>query len=419
MLYHDGLTIVRPRLTCGILIYLCVSGSLNAAPSQPDLEALSKANRWFELRDAVQTGRSLDFYTGAVAAAFGRNKEALRFLKRASRSDPDVTHRAVADGYLAALCDRMGRYRDAFDWRRRMDAVSSQSQIPIARTQSQALLKAFSLLPDQRVTHRGYSLLKCSKDRSVVAIPVEIDGRAGCYSLDTSSAFSSVGESEARRIGLEMQGEGFDLNGIHVRIGVAHELKAGKFRIRNPAFVVFPGDPAAYGSEPGILGISMVLAFETIRWSSDGAVELGFPSDQSAAAPNMYFNWMLPVIGIDVVGRRVSLQLDTGSDHTFLWPEFAGAFPSVTVLAGPLDHYRQIGLFGSTSVVAFWPIPELQFAVGGAPLTLRGVKLLAAETQKNCMWCYGALGVDLVGDAGTVTIDFRAMRATLREPTRP
>jgi hypothetical protein len=288
----------------------------------------------------------------------------------------------------------------------------------MAQKQSQALLKAFSPLPDQRVAHRAYSRIGCSKDRSVVAIPVEIDGRAGCYSLDTSSAFSSMGESEARRIGLEMQGEGFDLNGIHVRIGVAHELKAGKFRIRNPAFVVFPGDSAAYGGQRGILGVPMVVAFETVRWSADGAVELGFPWDQSAAPPNMYFNWMLPVIGVDVVGRRVSLQLDTGSDHTFLWPEFARAFPSATVLAGPLDHYRQIGLFGNTSV-AFWPIPELQFAVGGAPLTMRGVKLLAAETQKNCMWCYGAPGIDLVGDAGAVTIDFRAMRVTLRGPTRP
>ena len=67
------------------------------------------------------------------------------------------------------------------------------------------LLKAFSGLPDQRVAHHGYSRLECSKDRSVVAIPVEIDSHPGCYSLDTSAAFSSISESEAKRIGLEMQ----------------------------------------------------------------------------------------------------------------------------------------------------------------------------------------------------------------------
>jgi len=87
----------------------------------------------------------------------------------------------------------------------------------------------------------------------------------------------------------------------------------------------------------------------------------------------------------------------------------------VTVLAGPLDQYRQIGLFGSASVM-FRAIPELQLAVGGAPLTLRAVKLLAADTLKSCLWCFGTLGVDLVGDAGAVTLDFRAMRVTLGAP---
>lgn len=403
--------IAPQRLLRAALTWLCAASVLRPANAPPDLEALWKANQWFELRDAVQTGQAPEFYKGAVAAAFGSNRDAMQFLTRASQSDPSATHRALADGYLAALFDRMGRYRDAFDWRQRMAATSAEAEIPMGQSQSQDLLHALSGLPDQVAAHRGYSRLECSKDRGVVAIPVEIDDRAGCYSLDTSSAFSSMGEAEAKRVGLEMQGAGFDLEGVHVRIGVAHELKAGKFRIHNAAFVVFPGDSAAFGAEPGILGISVVVAFETIRWSANGTVELGFPPDLHAN-PNMYFNWMLPVIGVDVVGRRVSLQLDTGSDHTFLWPEFARAFPTVTVLAGPLDHYRQVGLFGSTSV-SFWPVPELQFAVGGAPLTLRAVKLLAADTQKNCMWCYGTLGADLVGDAGAVTLDFRAMRVTL------
>jgi hypothetical protein len=48
-----------------------------------------------------------------------------------------------------------------------------------------------------------------------------------------------MGESEAKRLGLEMQSEGFDLIGIHLRIGIAHELRAGKSRVRNPTFVFF------------------------------------------------------------------------------------------------------------------------------------------------------------------------------------
>jgi hypothetical protein len=399
----------------GILISLCLAGLLYPAPPQPDLEALWKANRWFELRNAVQTGAPPEFFQGAVAAAFGLNPEAIRLLTRAAESDPDSTHRAFAAGYLAAVCARLGQYRDAFDWHRRMAAASSfQAPSPIAQSQSQALLKAFSALPDQQVERRGYSRLKCSQDPGVVAIPVEIDGHSGCYSLDTGSAFSSIGESEARRIGLEMQAEGFDLNGVHVRVGLAHELKAGQFRIRNAAFVVFPGDSQAFGAQPAILGIPLVLAFEAVRWSDRASVELGAAAP-GAAAPNLHFNSMLPVVGVDMVGRRVELQLDTGSDHTFLWPEFAGAFPAVTGLSGPLDHYRQLGLFGETSV-AFRPIPELQVSLGGSPLTLRNVKLLTADVRKDCKWCYGTLGVDIVSDARTVTIDFRSMRVALGVP---
>jgi len=60
----------------------------------------------------------------------------------------------------------------------------------------------------------------------------------------------------------------------------------------------------------------------------------------------------------------------------------------------------------------------LQIAIGGQPLALRGVKLLAADAQKDCLWCYGTLGVDLLGDAGAVAIDFRAMRMTLQVRAR-
>jgi hypothetical protein len=403
---------VTRQIVRGILAVLLAAASTGAAPEPPDLESLWKANRWFELRDAVQRGKPPAFYRGAVAAAFGSKKEAIRFLKRANQSDTDPTHRALACGYLAALYDRLGRYREAFDWHRRMTEVSAQAQPPAVQSQSQVLLKAFSGLPDQRVAHHGYSRLACSKDRSVVAIPVEIDSHTACYSLDTSAAFSSVGEAEAARIGLEMQEGSLDLNGVPVRIGVAHELRAGKFSIRNVAFVVFPSDSPVFTREAGILGISVVTAFETIRWSADGSVELGFRSGHDSAAPNMYFNWVLPLIGVDVRGKRIVLQFDTGADQTFLWPVFGKDFPEIAAQAGPIDVNRLYGMFGR-GAVPFWPIRNLEVGVGGAPRTFREVKLLAADVQRNCFWCDGTLGVDLAGDAGAVTIDFRAMRVTL------
>ena len=114
-----------------------------------------------------------------------------------------------------------------------------------------------------------------------------------------------------------------------MRIGVAHELKAGKFSIRNVAFVVFPSDSPVFSGEAGILGISVVAAFETIRWSVGWLVELGFRSGHDPAGPNMYFNWVLPLIGVDVRGKRIVLQFDTGADQTFLWPVFAKDFPEI------------------------------------------------------------------------------------------
>jgi hypothetical protein len=404
---------VTREIISGILAGLLAAPAF-AAPAA-DLEALWKANRWFELRDAVQRGKPPAFYRGAVAAAFGAKKQAIRFLKRASQSDPDATHRALAGGYLAALYDRLGHYREAFDWHQRMDDVLSQAKLPALQSQSQALLKALSQLPDQRVAKHGYSRLGCSKDRSMVAIPVAIDGYAGCYSLDTSAAFSSMSESEARRIGLAMQKDDLDLNGTRVRIGVAHELRAGKFAIRNAAFVVFPAGSPVFSGESGILGIPLLSAFETIRWSADGTVELGFHSADDSAGPNMYFNWVLPLIGVDILGKRITLQLDTGADQTFLWPIFAQEFPEIGAHAGLIQVDRMEGMFGR-GVVPFWPIPDLEMGVGGAPRKFRQVKLLAANVQRNCLWCSGTLGVDLLGDTGAVTIDFRTMRVILDQP---
>jgi len=51
--------------------------------------------------------------------------------------------------------------------------------------------------------------------------------------------------------------------------------------------------------------------------------------------------------------------------------------------------------------------------IGGLETTLSPAHVLLKENSSNGQWYYGNLGLDLLNQAGTVTLDFVAMSLTL------
>src|SRR5262249_14846180 len=76
------------------------------------------------------------------------------------------------------------------------------------------------------------------------SLPVEADGRKAQWIVDTGMTFSTVTESEAKRVGLELRDSGGRGSSDHTgrelpfRLAVAPDLRIGPAHLRNVVFVV-------------------------------------------------------------------------------------------------------------------------------------------------------------------------------------
>jgi hypothetical protein len=58
-------------------------------------------------------------------------------------------------------------------------------------------------------------------------------------------------------------------------------------------------------------------------------------------------------------------------------------------------------------------IQKLTLELGGKSIALQPAHILDVQSRPEAKWFYGNLGIDLLYQAQTVTIDFRAMTLTL------
>jgi hypothetical protein len=64
--------------------------------------------------------------------------------------------------------------------------------------------------------------------------------------------------------------------------------------------------------------------------------------------------------------------------------------------------------------VASITVPELTLRIGGLHTVLRPAHVLATQATAAGQRDHGNLGMDLLGQAGSVTIDFRSMSLALK-----
>ena len=188
-------------------------------------------------------------------------------------------------------------------------------------------------------------------------IPLQINGRPTKYSVDTGAGISAVSESEAKRLGLTFHAvaaKGKGASGAHVTFStaVAERVTVGEVHLRHVALLVFRDDEKFFvdlpAKERGVIGLPVLLALGTIRWSSDGRFELGFRSKpRELGKANLCFDSDEPIAQIEFQGTRIPVVLDTGSVRTDLWSRFADDFASVVNKFGHKGSKKVSGLGGA------------------------------------------------------------------------
>jgi hypothetical protein len=407
------------RFMIHFLLFCCaaMSSCFGQTTSASPLQVLSDSHQWFALRDATAQTKAPLYYRATTEYAFNQVKPAQKHLNAVIKAAPHSDNAYEAHGMLANLYFRNGLYREAYLQMEAMlaeqpDAADVKNMVPMFRVLSRS---------DQVVLRKKASTLPMFMNEDGLYIPIVVDGHEAHYSIDTGSNTSLMSESEAKRLGLQVQSvetQFVSITAAHIdaRIAVVKELIVGGLHLENVAFLVVPDAQEPFVDLPegqrGILGIPVLIALQTFRWEPKGTFAFGFkPKPKDLSASNLVFDGIMPVTQVGVEEKKLEFTLDTGETHSILYKPFAKEFSDLLKTSGQKESHKLTGLAGSSnydSVV----LPSLKLELGGLDVHLTPAHILTEDINGN--WAPGNLGRDLLNQAQTITFDFHAMTLSLQ-----
>jgi len=374
--------------------------------------SLYHAHQWFALREALKKTRAEPLYEGAVACAFNEQSRCEKILGMVIQTRPRSDEAMEAHGILEQVYFRSGAYRHALS---ELDALLAVKPDAPGAESVHALLAVLARFPDQSAIQARASQVKVHVEGKDLGVPLSVNGIPATFIFDTGANVSILSASEAERLKLKVMDVSARMGvvtggDIAVRIAVADEMKVGDFRLRNVAFIVVsdnapPFDELAPG-ERGVIGIPVLMAFQSFSWDRNGTFEFGAASTQ-AAAPNLAFDGPNPVVQLEFHGHKLNFSLDTGAETTYIYPEFAREFPQLTG-KGKKERRAVTGV-GHKGTVESVTLPELRLQFRERPVILRPARVFLKATTEGSKWFHGNLGMDLLTQPQKTSIDFKSM----------
>lgn len=175
-----------------------------AQQNQQSIQQMYERHDWFGLRDAIAGQTVSALYGGAVASAFNR-PEAEKYLNEALRQAS--TTEAANDVREALLSVYMLRGRSA-DAVRALDAAVAAAPSRPDVVNARRLFDPFRREPNQTARSGRRAPFRCEVGPQGAVFAITINGRPVEWLLDTAFSTSALNESEARMLGIRVQGAG-------------------------------------------------------------------------------------------------------------------------------------------------------------------------------------------------------------------
>jgi hypothetical protein len=382
-----------------------------------DLKGLYDAHRWFALREAIQKNDAPALYRGAVEAAFNQREMAERDLRKAIAAAPKSDDAFQAHEILAEMFFREGQCKEAVG---EIDAMGLLRPKDHSEDGGKIFCDAVNDA-DQKVVQDSTATAHLQM-RDGDMLPVTVKGKQGYYGFDSGSSVSTMSESETRRLGLASAaagtGAGTALRGVPIQAVVVPRLVIGNITLSDVAFAVFSDKQEPFTGLPegerGILGLPVLLAMKSFRWAKQGSFEIHpAMARASGVRPNLCLEGVAPAVRIEYAGRELVFGLDTGADATTLYPKFAADFAELVRREGRRESRTGAGYDG-TLTQTVTRLPEIALRVGGMDTILRPAEIVERPGPNAGVQFYGNLGMDVMGQAREVTVDFQRMTLTLR-----
>lgn len=381
-------------------------------PEQPQLSHLSKTHQIFALRDRIQMHPQVsDFYAGEVACAFNDIAKCEQRLRDVLASKPDPDTAKQVHNILAGVALRQGQYRRALQ---EIDALLVISPSDTDARESRPIAEAMSRFPDQSVQGASRANIRMDKDK----LPLLINGKKASYSFDTGANLSVISELDALQFGMEIQNVksgSRDINGNSVlfRVALAKDVDLGGIELKNVAFLVADKTQQPFvdmqAGERGLIGLPVLWALGSLKWNRDGALELDrSPEAANPSTANMCFDDMNVITLVRFANHELPFILDTGADSSDLWPKFGDIASDLIRTSGSHATHAVTGM-GGEQKYEITTLPKVALELGGLSVRLAPAHVLNTNQRDVAKWFYGNLGIDLLQQAQSVTMNFKTM----------
>ncbi|HMF63227.1 MAG TPA: aspartyl protease family protein [Edaphobacter sp.] len=275
-------------------------------------------------------------------------------------------------------------------------------------------------LPDQESGPRIVSKFH-HYGRSMLA-PATINGKQVEFFFDNGADLSCISEDEAKRLGMTFSAAagtmGTMTQGVSFRMATAKNVIIGRMHFRNVSFAVFPDNQPPMSLVPlghrGIIGLPLVVAIGTFRWDANGTLTIGEKPEQLLPEKSniIFDDGDHVVLQAQFQTQPIWTALDSGASTTDIYAPFARRFSDYLQQHGKVGSNQIVGLGGSENYDAI-DVPELPLEISGRTLSLRPAHIMT-KRQDHREWIFANVGKDLYMQTSGFSLDFRAMRLTLK-----
>jgi hypothetical protein len=406
------------RMPISLLLFFlsgCAVVALGA--DEDELSRLVKARRIFDLRRALDqttnAGEDARFYRALVEARFGQEERAVENLRAVLAANPGDEMALRAHDELSDAFTRLGRYAEAAtEFEHVLRLLPANAPERGSADNSRTIFAALKNVGPQTVEFGPEMPLRAKPNKlGLWSLPIEVNGKQAEWVLDTGMTFSTVTESEAKRLGLQRLDSGGQGSSGHngkelpVGLAVASDLGIGAAHLRSVVVVVVADNSLNLGSARlhGIVGLPAIRAFSSIAVSANGDIRIHSISPEPQREPNMFFDGLTLSVEVHHAGHAVSMILDTGGTTTYLYPTVREALtPEQRAKLSPQS--RRFGGIGGSTKIETELVPQLELELPGRTVGLGGVAL----RKDSNPYSDGLLGMDALKDG--FAIDFRDMR---------
>lgn len=388
----------------------------------PVLSAAAIAD-WSAIRHQSVSGREATtraLAEAALAAAKLDEASARRAVRRAlgsHRATPP--QRAYAWSLLAGVAFARNRYDRCVEYAERwLQALPAADPAEKEARQMMNIARMLATLPSQeRMPSTPHTITMTRDESGLWRAPLTVDGKALNAVVDTGANLSVLSASAAAALGLAIRGaasvRGATEEAVPVRVAVAPELAMAGARFRNVAFLVMDDSALSFPngySIPAIVGFPVLRALDEITVQADGEFSWRQSSVSRDVTSRLFADGANLYVEAGVLGRRVSLHLDSGAASSALSDQFAVRHPAL--LNGKATQSSTTAGAGGAREGLAVRLESVPLAFGSTTACLSSLVVDLPGDAGPQAHNLGRVGMDVLQQFAAYTIDFRKM--TLR-----